>query len=183
MRKGKAKIHFLLKKGRSGHFCVFPPWFYVIEGYIQPYGLGGERLQFNSNQLQKKRDLVDLICNAFQISNIRTHHSLFSSTQLLYKSQSFVLTTVYSLCGSTDRQLSLLQRRLSRRRGWIIIRSLSQWNNPISNPHTIMIVSGSMPVRSIIPDGYIILTPLEPNLVVMVLRYQLTFQARQYSSR
>jgi hypothetical protein len=33
-----------------------------------------------------------------------------------------------------------------------------------------------MPVRSIIPDSYIVLTPLEPDLIVVVLRYQLEFR-------
>jgi hypothetical protein len=58
--------HFLLKKGRSGHFCVIPPWFYVIEGYIQPYGLGGERLHFNSNQVQRERDIGDPFVMGFK---------------------------------------------------------------------------------------------------------------------
>ena len=40
-----------------------------------------------------------------------------------------------------------------------------------------MVIRGRMPVRSVVPDSDIVLAPLESDLVVMVLRYQLGFQA------
>ena len=78
-----------------------------------------------------------------------------------------------SLLRRVDWEVSFFQSSLSGRWCWIKVWRFTQCNNTISNSVLFVIKRGRMPVRTIIPNRYVIFTPLESNLVVVILGDQL----------